>query len=164
MLSELIMTAELGYAAGFTASSLGKPEVYIPGYGPVHYGPGSYIPNSIYANVGRCLTGEAVFHEQEILCNIAGESRPPSQLRKTCSIQNSTFLEKYINRNPKIPVEDQWRFWLLFVDATHLTFRRFGNYGTTTAEALNYGSRLPSPASMISGREEIPSTRWLACR
>ncbi len=49
---------ELGYVAGYTASDLGKPEVYIPGMGFVPYGPGSFIPNSIYCNVGCCLTGE----------------------------------------------------------------------------------------------------------
>ncbi len=43
-LAELIMTIELGYAAGYTASDLGKPEVYIPGMGFVPFGPGSYIP------------------------------------------------------------------------------------------------------------------------
>ena len=72
MLAEIIMTTELGYAAGYTASDLGKPEVYIPGVGFMPYGPGSYIPNSIYCNVGRCLTGEAVYKEAEMLCNIAG--------------------------------------------------------------------------------------------
>ncbi len=72
MLAEFIKITELGYAAGYTASAMGKPEVYIPGMGPVPYGPGSCIPNSIYANVGRCLTGEAVFQEQEMLCSIAG--------------------------------------------------------------------------------------------
>ena len=71
-LAEIIMTSELGYAAGYTASSLGKPEVYVPGVGFTPYGPGSYIPNSIYCNVGRCLTGEAVWREAEILCDIAG--------------------------------------------------------------------------------------------
>lgn len=130
MFSELIMTAELGYAAGFTASALGKPEVYIPGHGPVPYGPGSYIPNSIYANVGRCLTGEAVFHEQEILCNIAGgiPATFPTE-RDLLNPELKPFLEKYINRNPKIPVEDQWRFWLMFVDATTSHSAGSGNYG-----------------------------------
>ena len=71
-LAEIIMITELGYAAGYTASDLGKPEVYMPGVGFVPYGPGSYIPNSIYCNVGRCLSGEAVFREAEILCDIAG--------------------------------------------------------------------------------------------
>src|SRR5512145_1478609 len=71
-LAEIIMTIELGYAAGYTASDLGKPEVYMPGVGFIPFGPGSYIPNSIYCNVGRCLTGEAVFREAEILCDISG--------------------------------------------------------------------------------------------
>ena len=39
-LAELIMVIELGYAAGYTASDLGKPEVYMPGVGFVPYGPG----------------------------------------------------------------------------------------------------------------------------
>ena len=81
-LAELIMTIELGYAAGYTASDLGKPEVYIPGIGFVPYGPGSYIPNSIYCNVGRCLSGEAVWREAEILCDITRRRRghvPPRE-------------------------------------------------------------------------------------
>lgn len=117
MLSELIMTGELGYAAGYTASALGKPEVYLPGVGFVPYGPGSYIPNSIYANVGRCLSGEAVFHEQEILCNIAGGL--PATFPYENDLTNPetrALLEKYLNRNPKIPIEEQIKFWLSFVD------------------------------------------------
>jgi len=46
-LAELILVTELGYAAGYTASDLGKSEVYMPGIGFIPYGPGSYIPNSI---------------------------------------------------------------------------------------------------------------------
>ncbi|HUW64010.1 MAG TPA: 4-hydroxyphenylacetate 3-hydroxylase N-terminal domain-containing protein [Spirochaetia bacterium] len=117
MLSRLIMTGELGYAAGYTASDLGKPEVYMPGMGFVPYGPGSYIPNSIYANVGRCLSGEAVFHEQEILCNIAGGL--PATFPYENDLANPetrALLEKYINRNPKIPIEEQIKFWLNFID------------------------------------------------
>ena len=70
--AEIIKVTELGYAAGFTASELGKSEVYMPGVGFVPYGPGNYIPHSIYCNVGRCLTGEAVFHEMEMLADISG--------------------------------------------------------------------------------------------
>lgn len=117
MLAELIKTGELGYAAGYTASDLGKPEVYMPGIGLVPYGPGSYIPNSIYANVGRFLSGEAVFHEQEILCNIAGGL--PATFPYENDLTNpetKALLEKYINRNPKIPIDDQIKFWLNFID------------------------------------------------
>ncbi|OAT86161.1 4-hydroxyphenylacetate 3-hydroxylase C-terminal domain-containing protein, partial [Desulfotomaculum copahuensis] len=117
MLSELIMTGELGYAAGYTASDLGKPEVYVPGLGFVPYGPGSCIPNSIYCNVGRCLTGEAVYHEQEILCNIAGGLPATFPYEKDLTNpETKALLEKYLTRNPKIPTEEQIKFWLTFID------------------------------------------------
>ncbi len=130
MLSELIMTGELGYAAGFTASHLGKPEVYMPGYGFVPYGPGSYIPNSIYANVGRCLTGEAVFHEQEILCNIAGGLPATFPLeRDFVNPETKDLLEKYLNRNPDMAIEDQIKFWYQYIDFTCSHTAGSANYG-----------------------------------
>ena len=118
-LAEIIQIAELGYAAGYTASEMGKPEVYMPGMGMVPYGPGSYIPNSIYCNVGRCLTGEAVFHEQEILCDIAGGM--PATFPYEQELTNEAirpFMEKYLKRNHSIPIEEQIKFWLYFSDMT----------------------------------------------
>ena len=131
MFSEIIKVTELGYAAGFTASALAKPEIYVPGLGPYPYGPGSYIPNSIYANVGRCLTGEAVFHEQEILCTIAGgmPATFPYE-RDLANPETKAVLEKYLTRNPKIPVEEQIKFWLLFVDATCSSSSGVMSYGS----------------------------------
>jgi len=129
-LAELIKVAELGYAAGYTASAMGKPEVYIPGVGQRPFGPGSYIPNSIYCNVGRCLTGEALFHEQEILCDIAGgvpATFPMEQ--ELVSEELKCLLEKYIKRNPDIPVEEQIRFWLFYVDVACSTYAAFNTYG-----------------------------------
>ncbi len=119
MLAELIMYAELGYAAGYTASDLGKAEVYLPGMGLVPFGPGNCIPDSIYSNVGRYLSGEAVFREQEILCNIAG-GLPATFPYENDLVNPETkeLLEKYIKRNQEIPIEDQIRFWLLFIDHT----------------------------------------------
>lgn len=119
-ISELIKIAELGYAAGFTASAMGKPEVYMPGMGMVPYGPGACIPNSIYANVGRCLTGEAVFHEQEILCDLAGGM--PATFPHEGDLKNEetrALLEKYLNRNPNISIEEQIKFWMLLYDYTN---------------------------------------------
>ena len=135
LLSKLIMTGELGYAAGYTASALSKPEVYMPGLGVVPYGPGSYIPNSIYANVGRCLTGEAVFHEQEILCNIAGGM--PATFPYENDLTNpelKNLLEKYLNRNPKMPIEEQIKFWMNFID-----FGLSGSAGATLYGAYHGG-------------------------
>lgn len=116
-LAQLITISELGYAAGYTASSMGKPEIFIPGIGVHPYGPGAYIPNSMYANVGRCLTGDAVYHEQEILCKLAGGM--PATFPFEQDLMNDELkplLEKYIKRNPDIPVEDQIKFWLFFTD------------------------------------------------
>jgi aromatic ring hydroxylase len=129
-LSELIMIGELGYAAGYTASDLGSPSVYMPGMGLVPYGPGSYIPHSIYANVGRCLTGEGVFHEQEILCDIAGGLPATFPYDKDfTNPETADLLKKYINRNPNMPIEDQIKFWYQFIDFT----------SSHTAGSLNYG-------------------------
>jgi len=112
-LAELIMVSELGYAAGFTASEMGKPEVYMPGFGFVPYGPGSFIPNSIYCNVGRCLTGEAVYREAEILCDVAGGI--PATFPHEGDFLNpetKALLEKYTMRNPDIKVEDAIKLWM----------------------------------------------------
>jgi aromatic ring hydroxylase len=106
------MVTELGYAAGFTASAMGKPEVFIPGLGFVPYGPGSYIPNSIYCNVGRCLTGEAVWREAEILCDISGGVVATFPHEKDfVNPDTKDLLLKYTKRNEKMPVEDQAQFW-----------------------------------------------------
>jgi len=111
-LAELIMVTELGYAAGYTASDLGKPEVYMPGIGLIPYGPGSYIPNSIYCNVGRCLTGENVYREAEIICDISGGI--PATFPHENDFLNpelKDYLYKYITRNPKIAPENAAQFW-----------------------------------------------------
>ena len=111
-LAEIIMTTELGYASGYTASAFGKPEVYIPGMGVIPYGPGSYIPNSIFCNVGRCLTGEAVYREAEILCDIAGGVVATFPHEKDfVNPDTKDLLLKYTKRNPEMPVEDQAQFW-----------------------------------------------------
>lgn len=111
-LAEIIMTTELGYAAGYTASDLGKPEVYVPGLGFTPYGPGSYIPHSIYCNVGRCLTGEAVYREAEMLCDLAGGVVATFPHEKDfANPETGDLLLKYTKRNPDMPVEDQAQFW-----------------------------------------------------
>lgn len=116
-LAEIIMTIELGYAAGYTASDLGKPELYIPGMGFVPFGPGSYIPHSIYCNVGRCLSGEAVFREAEIICDIAGGVIATFPHEKDFkNPETGEQLLKYTKRNPKMSVEDQANFWRFLGD------------------------------------------------
>ena len=111
-LAEFIKVTELGYAAGYTASELGKAEFFVPGMGNMPYGPGSYIPDSIYANVGRCLTGEAVFHESEMLCDLAG-GIPATFPYEGDFVNPETkdLLNKYIMRNPDISAENAAQLW-----------------------------------------------------
>jgi len=110
--AEIIMTSELGYAAGYTASAMGKPEVYMPGVGFVPYGPGNCIPNSIYCNVGRCLTGEAVFREAEILCDISGGVTATFPYEGDfVNPETKDLLLKYSWRNPEKSPEETAQFW-----------------------------------------------------
>ncbi|MBN1801352.1 MAG: aromatic ring hydroxylase [Candidatus Lokiarchaeota archaeon] len=116
-LAELIMVTELGYAAGYTASDLGKNEVYMPGVGFIPYGPGSFIPHSIFANVGRCLTGENVYREAEILCDIGGgipATFPHEGDFKVPKLKEK--LDKYITRNPNISPENAAQLWRFMGD------------------------------------------------
>ncbi len=116
--AEMILTTELGYAAGYTASDLGKPELYMPGVGFIPYGPGSYIPNSIYANVGRCLTGEAVYREQEILCDISGgiTATFPHE-EEWVNPETKELMEKYVMRNPNCSAKSAAQFWRFLGDS-----------------------------------------------
>ena len=96
---------------------MGKPELFIPGLGVKPYGPGSYIPNSIYANVGRCLTGDAVYHEQEILCKLAGGMPATFPFEQDLDNEDlKALFEKYLKRSPSMSVADQIKFWLFFTD------------------------------------------------
>lgn len=160
MLSQLIMTGELGYAAGYTASALGKAEVYMPGMGFVPYGPGSCIPHSIYANVGRCLTGEAVFHEHEILCNIAGGMPATFPYENDFkSPETKALLEKYVRRNPDIPIEEQIKFWLNFCD-----FALSGSSGSSIYGAYHGGGSPIMEQIAITTQYDIESKKEIVRR
>ena len=130
-LAELIRITELGYAAGFTASELGKPEVYMPGEGFVPYGPGSFIPNSIYCNVGRCSSGLAVYREAEILCDVAGGVIADFPYEGDfLNPETKDLLNKYIMRNPDIPPEKAAHLWMFIGDLLASTWggvRMIGN-------------------------------------
>ncbi|MCF8033234.1 MAG: aromatic ring hydroxylase [Desulfarculaceae bacterium] len=110
--ADLIKVTELGYAAGYTASAMAKPEMYIPGLGMRPYGPGNYIPNSIYCNVGRCLTGESVLHELEILADITGGM--PATFPYEGEFINPEVKDlacKYTTRCQDISPESQAQLW-----------------------------------------------------
>jgi aromatic ring hydroxylase len=100
-LSEYAGSGELAYAAG-TASAL---------YGE-KTSSGTFFPEAIYANVGRRLMGESIYHEFNILTEIAGG------LAVTLPFEDEFYaeetqkdLDKYILRNPDISPENSHRIW-----------------------------------------------------
>ena len=102
-LSEFAGGAELSYAAGVASAVYGEKT-----------SSGTFFPNAIYANVGRRLMGETIYHEFNILTEVAGG------LAVTLPFEGDFYgketkkdLEKYIVRNPKISPEDSHRIWRL---------------------------------------------------
>lgn len=124
------------------------------------YGPGNCIPHSIYANVGRCLTGEAVFHEQEILCNIAGGMPATFPYEKDLTNpETKELLEKYLMRNPEIPIEEQIKFWLNFVD-----FALSGSSGSMLYGAYHGGGSPIMEQIAITSQYDIESKKDIVRR
>jgi 4-hydroxyphenylacetate 3-monooxygenase/4-hydroxybutyryl-CoA dehydratase/vinylacetyl-CoA-Delta-isomerase len=105
-LTELAIIAELAYAAGIAASVKAHPT-----------SSGIYEPASIYSNCGRYLSGINVYHEYDVLTSVAGGL--PSTLpfeQEWLNPETSSYLEKYIMRNPEIPAEKQHRLFRFISD------------------------------------------------
>lgn len=98
-LAELICTAELCFGTGIAASVMGKKAAS-----------GTYIPDIIYCNVSRRHAGINIYHEYDILSDIAGGM--PSTLPQEGDWYNEEtkpFIEKYMSRNPNVPIKDTLR-------------------------------------------------------
>jgi len=102
-LSEFAGGGELSYAAGIASALFGE-----------RTSSGTFFPNATYVNVGRRLMGETIYHEYNILTEIAGG------LSVTLPFEEDFFaeptkqdLDKYIKRNPKLSSEEQHRIWRL---------------------------------------------------
>ena len=71
-----------------------------------------------------------MFHEQEILCTIAGGLPATFPYEKDfANPETEALLKKYLNRNPKMPIEDQIKFWYQFIDFTCSHSAGSMNYG-----------------------------------
>lgn len=100
-MSEFMGSAELSYAAGIAAAIYGEKT-----------SSGTFFPNPIYANVGRRLTGETIYHEYNVLTEIAGGIMVTLPYEDDFfSEETKDYLEKYIVRNPKVPPEIAHRVW-----------------------------------------------------
>ena len=102
-LTEFASAAELAYAAGTAAA------VY--GHGTSS---GVFMPNKIYANVGRKLTGETIYHEYNLLTEIAGGIAITLPFAEDFERgDNVESLKKFIVRNPEIDAETSLKIWKL---------------------------------------------------
>lgn len=95
-LAELICTSELCYGAGIAAA--------INGYKSPS---GTYVPDIMFCNVSRRHAGLNIYHEYDILADIAG-GMPATLPRPGDWVNEETrpFVEKYMARNPKVDVKD----------------------------------------------------------
>jgi len=107
-LSEFAGGAELAYAAGIASAFFGEKT-----------SSGTYFPNEIYANVGRRLMGETIFHEFNLLAEIAGGQAVTLPYEDDFNAeQTKEWLDKYIVRNPNLSPEVSHRIWRLVENLT----------------------------------------------
>lgn len=100
-LTEFAGAAELAYAAGVAAALYGEKTKS-----------GVYFPNPIYSNVGRKLTGELIYHEYNLLTEIAGGIAVTLPFKEDFGTEeNREMLQKFIMRNPNIPHDEALKIW-----------------------------------------------------
>ncbi|MBN1882667.1 MAG: aromatic ring hydroxylase [Deltaproteobacteria bacterium] len=107
-LAEMVSVAELTFAAGVAAAveSTAHPS-------------GTCIPNVVYCNAGRRHAGMNIYHEYEILCDLAGGL--PATLpydTEFISPEVGDLLKKYLKRVDDISSEDQYRCFRAISDMT----------------------------------------------
>ena len=126
-LAELASIAELVYAAGVASAIEGwrSPS-------------GTFIPNEIYANVGRRHAGKNYYHELEILADVAGGI--PATLPYEGDYLNPEtrkHIDKYIRRKINIPPENVYKCLMMISDML------CSAYGGATAVAGIHGGGSP---------------------
>ena len=102
-LSEFAGAAELAFAAGVAAAVYGEKT-----------SSGVFFPNEIYANVGRRMTGEMIYHEYNILTEIAGGIAVTMPFDEDFEQgEHTEALKRFIIRNPNMSAADSIKIWQL---------------------------------------------------
>jgi aromatic ring hydroxylase len=105
-LTEFAGAAALAYSAGVAAALFGSKT-----------SSGVFFPNEIYANVGRRLTGELIYHEYNILTEIAGGISVTMPFYEDFKKgENAGELMKFIVRNSKLSPEESLKVWKFVED------------------------------------------------
>jgi len=111
-LADLISVAELVYAAGIAAAVKSKPA-----------SSGTYIPDVVFCNVGRRHAGENLYHEYQILSDVAGGLPATLPFEEDFYAEESgPLLDKYIMRKSGISAESQHRCFRMITDLVGSSF------------------------------------------
>lgn len=105
-LVDLISVAELVYAAGIASAYKSKKSAS-----------GTQVPDVTYANVGRRHAGHNIYHEYNILCDIAGGL--PASLPGPADYNNpevGDYIRKYVTRKEGVSAEDCYKAYLFCSD------------------------------------------------
>jgi 4-hydroxyphenylacetate 3-monooxygenase/4-hydroxybutyryl-CoA dehydratase/vinylacetyl-CoA-Delta-isomerase len=111
-LTELMTTAEIVHACGLAASLKGECMTS-----------GTYLPNLVYANVGKYYAGTNLHHEIELLQDLAGGlvvTMPAEEDINSPEI--GAQLKKYLAGPASVAVEDRIRCFRLIEDMTASKF------------------------------------------
>jgi len=98
-IAELVCTSELCYGTGIAAAINGQKSES-----------GTYVPDMMYCNVSRRHAGLNIYHEYDILADIAGGM--PATLPRPgdwVSEETKPYVEKYMARNPNVDIKDVLR-------------------------------------------------------
>ncbi|WP_347487847.1 4-hydroxyphenylacetate 3-hydroxylase N-terminal domain-containing protein [Desulfoscipio sp. XC116] len=106
-ISHIIGTAELVYATGIASAEASEK-----------FASGTQVPDEIYTNVGRRHAGHNIYHEYEILADLAGGLCATMPFEDDFDSENGELLRKYMQRAAGVPVEDIIRCYRL---VEHLT-------------------------------------------
>jgi 4-hydroxyphenylacetate 3-monooxygenase/4-hydroxybutyryl-CoA dehydratase/vinylacetyl-CoA-Delta-isomerase len=111
-LTEFMVTAELVHACGLAASMKGQPMTS-----------GTYLPDLVYANVGKYYAGTNLHHEMELLQDLAGGLVVTMPAEEDYASQEvGGYLKKYLAGPADVAVDDRVRCFRLIEDMTASKF------------------------------------------
>ena len=100
-LSEYAGTSELAYAAGVASAIYGEKT-----------SSGVFFPNETYANVGRRMTGQLIYHEYNILTEIAGGISVTLPFEEDFQAKETKEdLMRFIVRNSNVQADVALKIW-----------------------------------------------------
>ncbi len=148
-LAEMICVSELCYGTGIAAAINGEKSAS-----------GTYIPDIVYCNVSRRHAGINIYHEYDILADIAGGM--PATLPLEGDWENEEtrpYVEKYMMRNPKVSIENQHRAFRWVQDISCSEYAGLRQYA-----GVHGGGSPRMEQIAILGSYDIEKTKKLAKR